>query len=99
MVIRMAHFPQHLAIPVRFESHAAFEWKAAEKALLRRAPVVEKRAPLGEIPGQTWRARKDSGTYEPPPEGPRTRPPPPPQRGGNREHARQTRPRRECAPT
>src|SRR5215510_2038676 len=55
MMIRMAHFPQHLAVPVRFENHTAFEREATEKALLRRAPVVEERAPLGEIAGQARR--------------------------------------------
>src|SRR5262245_58514039 len=61
MVIRMAHFPQHLAVPVRFENHPAFEREATEKALPRRAPVIEERAPLGEIARQTWRVRQVPG--------------------------------------
>ena len=52
MVIRMAYFPQHLAIPVRLQDHAPFEREATEKALLGRAPVIEQRAPFGEIAGQ-----------------------------------------------
>src|SRR5262249_7204446 len=34
MMVRMAHFPEHLAAPVRFQDRAAFERKATEKALL-----------------------------------------------------------------
>src|SRR5215471_1253527 len=41
MMVRMAHFPQHLAVPVCFEHHAAFEREVTEKALLGRAFVVE----------------------------------------------------------
>src|SRR5947209_11850147 len=34
MVIPMAYLPQHLAVPIRFQDHAAFERKTTEKALL-----------------------------------------------------------------
>src|SRR5262245_4622442 len=61
MVVRMAHFPQDLAVPVRLQDHATFERKATEKALLRRAPVVEECSPLGEIAGQAWRVRHVPG--------------------------------------
>src|SRR4029077_20211412 len=57
MVVRMAYFPEHLAVPVRFQDHASLEGKAAEKALLGRAPVVEEGSALGEIAGQAWRVR------------------------------------------
>src|SRR5580704_3038169 len=61
MVIRMAYFPEHLAVPVRFQDHASFERKAAEKAVLRRAPVVEQCPALGEIAGQAWGVRHVPG--------------------------------------
>ena len=34
MVVRMVYFPEHLAVPVRFQHDATFERKAAEKAVL-----------------------------------------------------------------
>jgi hypothetical protein len=34
MVIRMADFPEHLAVPVCFQCYAAFERKSAEEAVL-----------------------------------------------------------------
>src|SRR5438132_8414465 len=52
MVVRMADLPEHLAVPVRFQDHPALERKAIQKALLRRAPVVEERPPLRETAGQ-----------------------------------------------
>lgn len=50
MVVRMAYFPDHLAVPVRFQDHASLEGKAAEKAL-------QQGAALCEIAGQAWRVR------------------------------------------
>ena len=34
MVVRVTHFPQHLAVPVGFQGHAAFERKPAERVVL-----------------------------------------------------------------
>jgi len=34
MMVRVAYFPQHFAIPVGFQDDAAFEREAAQKALL-----------------------------------------------------------------
>ena len=61
MMVRVAYFPQHFAIPVGFQDDAAFEREAAEEALLRRAPVVEQRPTLGEIAGQARRVRHGPG--------------------------------------
>jgi len=33
MVVRVTHLPQHFAVPVGFQDHAAFEGKAAEKVV------------------------------------------------------------------
>src|SRR5215467_6339248 len=64
MMVRMPYFPQHLAVPVGFQDNAAFERKAAQKALLGRAPVVEERPALGEIAGQAGRVRHFPGVYD-----------------------------------
>ena len=34
MVVRVTQFPQHFAVSVGFQDHAAFERKAAEKVVL-----------------------------------------------------------------
>jgi hypothetical protein len=55
MVVRVAYFPQDLAVPVCFQDDSAFERKATEKALLRCAAVVEERPAVGEVAGQARR--------------------------------------------
>src|SRR5438309_11752277 len=40
MMVRMAYFPEHLAGPVRFKGHTAFERKAIEAVVFWRASVV-----------------------------------------------------------
>jgi hypothetical protein len=57
----MAYFPEHLAVPVRFQDHAAFEWKATEKIVLRRASVVKQCPAFREIAGQAGRVRHVPG--------------------------------------
>src|SRR5262249_37347500 len=64
MMIRMAHLPEHLAIPVRLQNHAAFEREATEKALFRGAPVVKQRSALCEIAGQAGRVRQVQGVHD-----------------------------------
>jgi hypothetical protein len=49
MMVRMAHFPQHLAVPVRFQHHAALKGKPAEKILLWAASVEKKCPALRQI--------------------------------------------------
>jgi hypothetical protein len=41
VMVGVAYFPEDLAVPVRFQRHAAFERKATEKVLLGGAPVVK----------------------------------------------------------
>src|SRR5215467_15732956 len=61
MMVRVAYFPQHFAIPVGFQDDAAFEREAAQKALLRRAPVVKQCPAFCEIAGQAGRVRHVPG--------------------------------------
>src|SRR5215472_11477799 len=61
MMVRVTYFPQHFAIPVGFQDDAAFEREAAQKALLRRAPVVKQCPAVCEIAGQAWRVRHVPG--------------------------------------
>src|SRR5262249_49365728 len=49
MVVSMAKFPEHLAVPVRFEDHPPLERESTEEALLRGAPVVEQGSAVGEV--------------------------------------------------
>jgi hypothetical protein len=55
VMIWMPHFPQHVAVPVGFQNHAALEGKAAEKILLRAAAVEKERPAFGQVAGQAWR--------------------------------------------
>src|SRR5215472_17156177 len=55
VMVGVAYFPEDLAVPVRFQDHAAFERKATEKILVGSAPVVKQSAALGEIAGQARR--------------------------------------------
>jgi hypothetical protein len=51
MAIRMAHFPEHPAVPIRFQDHAAFERNTTEEAFLQSPSVIEQRTALGETAG------------------------------------------------
>src|SRR5690242_12360539 len=55
MVVWMAYFPEHLAVPVHFHDHATLERKAAEKALLWSTPGVEECSAAGAVAGHAWR--------------------------------------------
>src|SRR5215475_13760041 len=55
VMVGMAHLPQYLPIPVRFQDHAAFEWKTTEKALLRSASVEKQGPALVDVAGQAGR--------------------------------------------
>jgi hypothetical protein len=57
VMIRMADFPEHLPVPVRFQHHAALERKAAEKIVLGAASVEEERPALGKVTRQVGRVR------------------------------------------
>src|SRR5262245_6080171 len=61
MMVRMAHFPEHLAGPVRFQRHTTFERKATEVVVLWRASVVVKRSALSQIARQARRIRHVPG--------------------------------------
>ena len=58
MVIGVAHFPEHVAVPVGLQHHAALEWKTAEKILLGTASVKKEGSALGDVAGQPGRVRE-----------------------------------------
>ena len=49
MVIRLAHLPKDLAIPVCLQGHAAFERALSQEGFIGDLPIVKESALLGEI--------------------------------------------------
>src|SRR5437773_9574033 len=61
MMVRMAYFPEHLAGPVRFQGHTAFERKATKAVVLWRASVEVQRSAFSQIARQARRIRHIPG--------------------------------------